>query len=105
MCCAIVEVKNAKKYFKLHCSLVKRLAAPFARREQICALKSMSFTVDHGEVLGIVEANGAGKTTLLRILADLLALLLFLVVLVPVTLWINNVCMRIAKKSGAFTTH
>lgn len=35
----------------------------------------------------------------------LLALLLFLVILVPVSVLVNNMCMRSAKKQGAFSTH
>ena len=36
------------------------------------ALKGMSFTVERGEVLGLIGENGAGKSTTLRILAGLI---------------------------------
>lgn len=35
----------------------------------------------------------------------LLALLVFLVILVPVSVLVNNLCMRSARKQGAFSTH
>lgn len=35
----------------------------------------------------------------------LLVLLLFLVILVPVSVLVNNMCIRSAKKQGAFSTH
>jgi len=46
------------------------------RRERVVreiqALQSVSFTVPHGKVMGVVGANGAGKSTLMRAVAGIL---------------------------------
>ncbi len=41
-------------------------------REQFHVLKDIDFTVDRGEVMGLVGCNGAGKSTLLKIISGIL---------------------------------
>ena len=42
------------------------------RKGQVQALRGLNFTVDEGEIYGLIGPDGAGKTTLLRIMATLL---------------------------------
>ena len=48
---------------------VENLEKSFNKKD---VLKKISFTVDKGEVIGLLGENGAGKTTLLRLLSTLL---------------------------------
>lgn len=41
------------------------------KNEELTALANMSFSVQKGEVLGIIGANGAGKSTLLKLLSQI----------------------------------
>ena len=49
--------------------IVKRLLLRAMERQTVNALTGVSFSVGHGQMLGIVGRNGSGKTTLLRLLA------------------------------------
>lgn len=48
------------------------LGKTFKRKEKIQALDRVSFSVNQGEIFGIVGPNGSGKSTLIRILSTLL---------------------------------
>jgi ABC-2 type transport system ATP-binding protein len=47
---------------------INGITKTFGKRDEITALKDISFTVNRGEVFGLLGPNGSGKTTLIRIL-------------------------------------
>ena len=51
----MIKIENLKKQFG-----------------ETCACDIPSFTINDGDILGLVVTNGAGKTTLFRLLLDLL---------------------------------
>lgn len=69
-----VEVRELSKSFPAEATPRPGLFSwlrPRAPAAWIPALEEVDFTVEFGEIVGIVGANGSGKTTLLRILAAL----------------------------------
>ena len=71
----LIEVDNVSKVYKARSGPRMLLARGgfvnllHRRREAVVALHDISFTVEHGEALGIIGANGSGKSTLLKLLA------------------------------------
>ena len=73
---AVIEFKNVTKVFKIYHekknTLFEHLVDLIHKRTIRTVLKvldNVSFSVNKGEMLGIIGQNGAGKTTMLRLMA------------------------------------
>lgn len=73
---AIIEVKNLKKYYKVHQKepgLGGSIKSLFSRKYyDVKAVDDVSFAINEGELIGFIGPNGAGKTTTLKVLSGLL---------------------------------
>lgn len=59
-----------KSPFSFLKSKAKQVAG-FEKKEEFWALKDINFSVQKGEIVGIIGSNGAGKSTLLKILSQI----------------------------------
>ena len=73
-----IEVENLGKCYRVARESMGRMSSFLMHRllsrryrEDLWALKDVSFNVPKGEILGIIGVNGSGKSTLLRILSGI----------------------------------
>jgi ABC-type polysaccharide/polyol phosphate transport system ATPase subunit len=72
-----IVVSNVSKRYWIRAGAGERHATRslglFSRREELLAIRNVSFRVERGEALGIVGQNGAGKSTILKLLSGITA--------------------------------
>ncbi|MBS1537523.1 MAG: ABC transporter ATP-binding protein [Bacteroidetes bacterium] len=71
-----IEIKNLTKIYRSHVKeegLKNSITSLFHRKyKEFTAVNDVSFSIEEGELVGMLGANGAGKTTILKMLSGLL---------------------------------
>ena len=74
----VVRVENVSMRFRLDQNRVQSLKEFIVKRlshqmkyKEFWALKDVSFSVEKGDVIGIIGRNGAGKSTILKCIAGI----------------------------------
>ncbi len=77
----IIQAQNIGVKFKLYrerrtsvrSALARMMSSGRQQVQEFWALKSVSFSVQRGQVLGVIGRNGSGKSTLLRVIGEIYA--------------------------------
>jgi len=72
---ALVEIRDVSRRFIKHLDLAGKIAQRFGadvREETVHAVDQVSFSIDQGEVVGLVGESGCGKSTIGRMVAGIL---------------------------------
>jgi ABC-2 type transport system ATP-binding protein len=65
-------VDDVTKVFRQGPGLINRIRGKRAERKRTVAVDHVSFTVNRGEIFGVLGPNGTGKSTLIRLMSTLL---------------------------------
>lgn len=63
----VIEVKDLRREYVTYKGAIRK------KKEEVEAVRGIEFTVNRGEIFGLLGQNGAGKTTTIKMLTTLLA--------------------------------
>ena len=67
-----VSVRYRKQDSRSTSDIVKRILGKSPRNNEFWALKNVSFTLERGDMLGVIGKNGAGKSTMMKAISGTL---------------------------------